>query len=338
MGKKLKLFAILLLTMALVLGGCSSNKSQGSSGSSASKKIVLGFNPWPGYFPWYIAQEKGFFKKYGLDVQLKQFSALSGMLNALSSGQLDAAGVTINDMIVPLSKGVDLKAVGVYDISNGGDAFVVNKNIKSFNDLKGKRVATELGTVDHLLMLEGMKKAGLKESDVQFSNMDISDAGNALISGKLDGASLYEPFISKATSSGKAKVLFSSADMPGLITDVIAVKGSLAKSDPKDVENLLRAWYDALDYWHKHPDESMKIMAKAANTPVNEYKDVYKTIKIYNLDESINAFKKANDYSSLYYTGQETAKFLKGQQMITGNPDLNKALDVQFLKKLQAGK
>lgn len=126
--------------------------------------------------------------------------------------------------------------------------------------------------------------------------------------------------------------------MPGLITDVIAVKGSLAKSDPKDVENLLRAWYDALDYWHKHPDESMKIMAKAANTPVNEYKDVYKTIKIYNLDESINAFKKANDYSSLYYTGQETAKFLKGQQMITGNPDLNKALDVQFLKKLKAGK
>ncbi|RYL88513.1 aliphatic sulfonate ABC transporter substrate-binding protein [Sporolactobacillus sp. THM7-4] len=339
MKTKIKLSLFLLLVLLIVLGGCSSNKSSGSSSTaSSSKKIVLGFNPWPGYFPWYIAQEKGFFKKYGLNVQLKQFSDLSGMLNALSGGQLDAAGVTINDMIVPLSKGADLKAVGVYDISNGGDAFVVNKNIKTFNDLKGKNVATELGTVDHLLMLEGMKKAGLKASDIHFSNMSISDAGNALISGKLEGASLYEPYISKAISSGKAKVLFSSADMPGLITDVIAVKGKLAKSNPKDTENLLRAWYDALAYWHQHPNESMKIMAKAANTPVNEYKNVYKTIKIYNLNESIQAFKRANSYSSLYFTGTETSKFLRSQKIIDQYPDLSKALDNQFLKKLQSKK
>jgi NitT/TauT family transport system substrate-binding protein len=333
-------FSVVLAFM-LMMTGCSSNKSSSSSepsssgeSSSLGKKIVLGFNPWPGYFPFFIAKEKGFFEKYGLNVDIKLFPVLSDQLTALSGGQLDATGVTVNDLVVPLSKGIDLKAVGVVDISNGGDALVVKKEINSLKDLKGKKMATELGTVDHLLMLVALKQAGLAEGDVQFTNMSMNDAGPALISGKLDAASLYEPFVSNAIKDGANKVLFSSADVPGLITDLIVVKGELVSKRPEDVKNLLRAWFDALAYWKENPDEAMKIMAKAAETPVDEFKGVYDGIKMFTIDEGIKAYEKRDDYSSLFYTANETTKFLTDLDMMSGTPDHDKALDVSFLKGL----
>lgn len=327
----------LLLTVFIFLSGCSSSNEEASSsgGDQTGEKIVLGFNPWPGYYPWFIAKEKGFFEKYDLNVEIKEFAVLSDEMNALSAGQLDAAGVTINDLVVPLSNGIKLKAVGIHDISNGGDAVVVKNNIQSFDDLKNKKFAAEIGTVDHLLMMVGMKEAGLKESDLDITNMTSNDAGPSLIAGNLDGAALYEPFISQSLQNGDSKILFSSADVPGLITDVLAVTEELAEERPEDVKNLLRAWYDALDYWKENPEESMEIMAKAAEIPVDEYKGVFETIKMYTLEESIAAYEKKGDYSSLHYTGQETAKFLKELDMIKNDPDLDSALDSQFVKDLK---
>jgi NitT/TauT family transport system substrate-binding protein len=337
MVKKIKIAISLLLTVSIFLSGCSSsNKETASTGNkNSSEKIVLGFNPWPGYYPWFIAKEKGFFKKYGLNVEIKEFAVLSDELNALSAGQLDAAGVTINDLVVPLSNGIKLKVVGVHDISNGGDAIVVNKNINSFQDLKDEKFAAEIGTVDHLLMMAGMKEAGLKDSDINITNMTSNDAGPSLIAGNLAGAALYEPFISQSVQNGKSKVLFSSADVPGLITDVTAVSEELAEGRPEDVKNLLRAWYEALDYWKKNPEESMEIMAKAAEIPVDEYKQVFASIKMFTIDESIEAFEKKDDYSSLDYTGKETAKFLKDLDMIKDDPNLDEALDPKFLKDIK---
>jgi NitT/TauT family transport system substrate-binding protein len=82
----------------------------------------------------------------------------------------------------------------------------------------------------------------------------------------------------------------------------------------------------------------MQIMAKAAETPVEEYKGVFDGIKIFNMDESISEFEKRDDYSSLFYTGNETVKFLKSLKMMDSDPDLDKALDGQFLKEIKAEK
>jgi NitT/TauT family transport system substrate-binding protein len=42
----------------------------------------------------------------------------------------------------------------------------------------------------------------------------------------------------------------------------------------------LNAWFDALEYWKKNPEESLAIMAKAAETPVDEYKKGVESIKV----------------------------------------------------------
>ncbi|WP_226375298.1 ABC transporter substrate-binding protein [Effusibacillus dendaii] len=332
-----------LISLFLVAGavvGCSSGSQSSSSpqNTGSQEKIKIGLSPWPGWFVWYLVKEKGFFEKHGVNADLVWFPVYSDSLTALNTGKIDANSQTLIDTLTPVSKGIPLKAVLVNDNSNGGDGVVVKPDITSLQQLKGKKIATELGTVDHFLMLTGLDKAGLKESDVQYTNMTVNDAGPAFISGNLDAAVLWEPFLSKAVQEGKGKLLFSSADTPGLIPDLLVFREEVAKNKPEEVQKVIAAWFDALEYWKEHPDESMAIMAKAAETPVDEYKKSVEGVKIFSLEDNRNAFKEADNMTSLLFTGKKTGEFLKRVGFIDNIPDVSKIIDGQFIQKASANK
>jgi NitT/TauT family transport system substrate-binding protein len=61
------------------------------------------------------------------------------------------------------------------DYSNGNDIIVGKPNIKTLKDLKGKKVGIEVGLVEHLLLLNGLKKAGMSESDVTLVNAKTNE-------------------------------------------------------------------------------------------------------------------------------------------------------------------
>ncbi|MBP1962498.1 ABC transporter substrate-binding protein [Paenibacillus aceris] len=328
------LMMALLLAFTVVISGCSSKETASTAAGGNDQPIKLALSPWPGWFVWYLVKEKGFFEKNGVKVDLVWFPVYSDSLSALASGKVDANSQTLSDTLAPASKGIPLKAVLVNDNSNGGDGVVVKPNINSLQELKGKKVATELGTVDHLLMLTALEKAGLAEKDVSYTNMTVNDAGPAFISGNLDGAVLWEPFLSKAIQEGKGKLLFSSKDTPGLIPDLLVFKEEITKNRPDDVKKILNAWFDALDYWKANPEESLQIMAKAAETPVDEYKAGVDSVKIFQLQDNVKAFQKGDSYSSLHFTSQKTAEFLKGLEMLTTIPKAESFLDGHFVEEV----
>lgn len=333
--RKRMVFLIMALLLAFtVVSGCSSKEAASTAAGGSDQPIKLALSPWPGWFVWYLVKEKGFFEKNGVKVDLVWFPVYSDSLSALASGKVDANSQTLSDTLAPASKGIPLKAVLVNDNSNGGDGVVVKPNINSLQELKGKKVATELGTVDHLLMLTALEKAGLAEKDVSYTNMTVNDAGPAFISGNLDGAVLWEPFLSKAIQEGKGKLLFSSKDTPGLIPDLLVFKEEITKNRPEDVKKILNAWFDALDYWKANPEESLQIMAKAAETPVDEYKAGVDSVKIFQLEDNVKAFQKGDSYSSLHYTSQKTAEFLKGLEMLTTIPKAESFLDGHFVEEV----
>jgi NitT/TauT family transport system substrate-binding protein len=334
MRKKMVFLMMALLLAFTVVSGCTSKEAASTAAGGSDQPIKLALSPWPGWFVWYLVKEKGFFEKNGVKVDLVWFPVYSDSLSALASGKVDANSQTLSDTLAPASKGIPLKAVLVNDNSNGGDGVVVKPNINSLQELKGKKVATELGTVDHLLMLTALEKAGLAEKDVSYTNMTVNDAGPAFISGNLDGAVLWEPFLSKAIQEGKGKLLFSSKDTPGLIPDLLVFKEEITKNRPEDVKKILNAWFDALDYWKANPEESLQIMAKAAETPVDEYKAGVDSVKIFQLEDNVKAFQKGDSYSSLHYTSQKTAEFLKGLEMLTTIPKAESFLDGHFVEEV----
>ncbi|RED53042.1 ABC transporter substrate-binding protein [Cohnella lupini] len=326
------LFIVLsiLLVVACVLSACG-NKEKSAGGSDDPISIAL--SPWPGWFFWYLVEEKGFFEKHGVNVKLEWFPVYSDSLQALATGKVDANSQTLSDTLPAASKGIKLKAVLVNDNSDGGDAIVSKPDIASVKDLKGKTVATELGTVDHLLLLTALEQNGLSESDVKYVNMTVNDAGPAFIAGNTDASVLWEPFQTKAVKEGKGKVLFSSKETPGLIPDLLVFRQSVVEERGEEVQKIIDAWFDALEYFKANEAESIEIMAKKAETTPEDFKLGLESIKLFSEEDNVNAFEKRDELSSLSFTGNKTAEFLKKLDMISDIPDVDALLEPKFVQK-----
>ncbi len=335
--KMFVIFAVIVVCVSMMLSGCATtNTTQSETEGSSDQPIQIALSPWPGWYIWYLAEEKGFFKKRGVNVELKWFPVYSDSLQALSTGQVDANSQTLSDTLAPLSKSIPLKVVLVNDNSNGGDAIVSKPGINSIADLKGKTVATELGTVDHLLLLTALANAGMKETDINYVNMTVNDAGPAFINGKVDAAVLWEPFQTKAVKDGGGKVLFSSKETPGLIPDLLVFKAETVEKRGDDIQKVVNAWFDALAELKAHPDESIAILAKKAEQTPAEFKEGLDTIKVFTKADNIKAFDALDGYESLSFTGGKTAEFLQGLEMVSSIPDVKAALEPKFVKAAEA--
>ncbi|WP_121610825.1 ABC transporter substrate-binding protein [Mesobacillus foraminis] len=332
MVKKRILLSIFLL-LTLILSACGGSSENAGAGEGKKEPIKIGFSALPSWYLWHLVEEKGFFEKHGVEVELVWFPVYADSLAALNTGKVDGNSQALLDTITPLAEGIDLKAVFITDTSNGGDGLVSAKEISKIQDLKGKKIGTEIGTIEHFFMLTALKDAGMKESDVEFTNLAIADAGNAFLSGNLDAAGLWEPFLSKAVEKEGTHKLVTSAEYPGLISDVFAVRGEVAKEQKEEIEKVTAAWFEAVEYLKENPDESIKIMADAAAISAEEMKVGLEGFKIFTAEETQAAFKKGNTYQSFYYTAHQNAKFLEDLDFISEVPDFSKFVDRSFIEK-----
>ncbi len=196
------------------------------SANASAEPLKIGYSDWPGWVAWEIAIEKKMFDKVGVDVQFEWFDYVASM-DAFAAGQLDAVTMTNGDALVTGATGAQNVMILINDYSNGNDMIVGAPSINSITDLKGKKVGVELGFVDHLLLLNGLEKAGMTESDVELVNVPTNETPQVLASGQVEAIGAWQP------NSGQAldlvpgsKPIYTSADEPGLIYDVLAVSPS----------------------------------------------------------------------------------------------------------------
>ncbi|HEV7856834.1 MAG TPA: ABC transporter substrate-binding protein, partial [Herminiimonas sp.] len=188
---------------------------------TAHAEVKIGLSDWPGWVAWYVAEQKGFFKKHGAKVKLVWFANYTDSIAALSASQLDANSQTWSDTMTPLSKGVAVKTILVNDNSAGNDALMVGPKIKSFADLKGKSIALEQYSISHFVLATALAKNHMKIGDVKIVNLAAGDAAAAFMTGRVDAAVVWNPWVSKIETSGKGRALFTSKEMPGLVPDLL---------------------------------------------------------------------------------------------------------------------
>ncbi|WP_077212614.1 ABC transporter substrate-binding protein [Bacillus dakarensis] len=331
--KKKRMLLGILLGMLLFTTACGNSGGSEVSGEDKKDPIKIGFSALPSFYLWHLIEEKGFFEEKDVEVELVWFPVYSDSLAALNTGKIDGNSQALLDTIAPLAEGIDLKTVFIMDNSNGGDGLVASDGITSIQDLKGKKIGTEIGTIAHFFMLTALNDVGLKESDIQFTNLSIADAGNAFLSGQLDAAGLWEPSLSKAVEKKGAHKLVSSADYPGLISDVFVVRGEVANERKEEVEKITAAWFEGIEYLKNHYDESIEITADAAEISTAELDLGMQGFRLFTVDENQAAFKEGSSYESFYYTAEENAKFLKDLEFIDEIPDFSGFVDLSFIEK-----
>ena len=334
--KFLSWFTVFFVSLFVTVSCTSSPQTLTSLNSPATMPVRVGFNNWPGCIPLRVAQLKRMFDDNKINVNLRWFENYLDSIKALFLGSLDGANETLNNMISAVAKGSDQVTILVIDNSTGSDAIVVGEGINSIADLKGKRITAEEGDVDHSLLLEGLKKAGMTQADIQFNPLKVEEGTKAFIAGKMDAVALFDPFTTKALLRPGSKVLFSSKGFPGAISDHLAVSRKLINERPQDVQALVNSWFSTLDFIRNNLEESYKIMAERAGVSVEEYKTYDTGIKIFNLEDNLKAFSPGNDITSLSYAAKAIKNFLLETKLIKKEPDLGRIFDDRFVKAYAA--
>src|SRR3989339_1250662 len=293
MNKNL-LVGIIVVVIVLGLGGYFlMNKNSGQQ-SGPLPKVTIAMVTFPGYAPLYVAKEKSFFE--GLDVELTRIESIGDIRAAMRGGGINMYAATYD--IYQSTKDVAPNGVGflVIDESHGADGVATAANVNSIKDLRGKKVGAEPGFPPYLVLQYLLDKEGMTLKDLDFQDMPTTDAGNAFAAGKLVAAGIYEPALSASVKARPgSKVFTSSADIPGLVQDLIFADEKLAKEYPQALEKVAVGYFKAIDYINTNHDDAYQIMAKAFSVSVPEMEDFKTGVSWVSKEENKKLFNQASD-------------------------------------------
>jgi NitT/TauT family transport system substrate-binding protein len=307
--------------------------------AAADDPVTVGVVTWIGYGPIYCAAANGFYRKYGLDVKLVNFSDNSVMAGALQSGQIDATTLTYDQVIAANARGWKLKVVMPVDYSVGGDAILASTKIQSIKDLKGRKVAFMSASPSDFLLSYALSKDGMSEKDIQPVNTTPEGVVGIMAGGSVDVGVSYEPNVSVIVKSGGGKrfhVLLSSREARGMITDVLVLKDSVIGKKPKLVAGLIRGTMDGLAFMQAHPGEAGAIIAKTLDITPAEVQEQLPNIENPALSRLGDVFKKSDTLPSFYASGKIIGDILSKEGQIDSAPPIDATYDSTFVAALQA--
>lgn len=230
---------------------------------AVAETFKIGHSTWVGYGPFFVAQKKGYFKEEGLDVELVTIEDVKVRFAALAAGRIDAMATTVDTMPLYLRPGgTRYQYLFAVDDSKGSDGVVAKSEIKSVADLKGKKVAFTEGAVSQFYINVLLGEAGLDQSDIEAVNMSARDAGRAFVSGEVDAAVTWEPWLTRGKQAPHGRLLADSSQKPGLITGVIVASVGVVKRRKAEIQALYRGWSRAVEFVRTNPAEARAIMAK----------------------------------------------------------------------------
>lgn len=288
--------------------------------ADATYRIRIGFPSLAfAYLPYYIAQEKGIYKKYGIESEYIQMgtsiqpqAVVAGNINYFTSVSTGISGAVAG-----------LPLVIVISFSDTSPwVLVTNKEINKPQDLVGKTVALSgVRTAPYYFFNAFLKKYEINQRDVSTINTGgTADSFRALMANRVVATVLTPPFDDKAVSLGYKKFmqLGELADIPyvGLVTSQNEIK-----TNRESVRRTVAAVMDSIAWLRANRDESTKMIVEKFKVTQQEGENTYATlIRLLNKDGRLN-LKVARGYLDL----------LRQERPVPADFDLTKVVDSSFL-------
>jgi len=170
------------------------------------------------YLPLTVAEQKGFFKDEGLDVEIVDFAGGARALQAVVGGSADVVSGAFEHNINMQAKGQPMRAFVLQGLAPQIVLAVNTKtmpNFKSVADLKGKKIGvTAPGSSTNVMSNFVLAKSGLKPTDVSYVGVGASQgAVAALRSGQIDAISNLDPVMTILARSNDIKIISDTRDV-----------------------------------------------------------------------------------------------------------------------------
>ena len=267
--KKFAVIAVSMLTASLGIAACGGGTSTGEAGT-----IRVAHNSNAGVLPVRIAEEQGYFKDEGLDVEFTKVENIGTLPPALGKS-FEIVLTPPTSLIAAKSQGIDMVAaagatVDVPDNPTSGVVVLKSSGISSFEDLAGKKlgVLTETGTL-HTATLFALDKVGLSAKDVDIVQVDGPAQADQLRARRVDAVETLAPFRGQLLATGDAidigdPYLEMSPEIGALLW---GTSSSWAKENPDELAGFRKAIAKAITYIGSHERESLKSLQEYTGLP-----------------------------------------------------------------------
>ena len=250
---------------------------------------IISFAP---YSAWYIVKEKGLAE--GIDVNVRIIEGIQAKNSAITTGGIQCMNNTVDSIVSAVSNGVPMEIVAFSNMSYGLDKMVATEEIQGARDFEGKSYGADLGFLNHMWMLLTLERAGLDYDAADLVVLLPQQSTAAFVSGSIDIDVNYLPFVAQSLERDGAHVLKSSLSdrtwERGLIGDSIACNSEWVDKNPETAQELLRAWFEAVNWWKENPEEGNRIVAEGLGWDEGEVRlNMHGAIEL-NLSQNLGAF------------------------------------------------
>lgn len=327
---------IIKTSVAGLLAACIATLS--GSGTLSAEPLKIGYSDWPGWIAWEIGIKKGWFEEAGVEVEFAWMDYVESM-DAYVAGKVDAVAMTNGDALVTGATGKPSVGIIINDFSNGNNMIVAAPGIDSIEGLVGKKVGVEEGFVCHLLLLTGLEANGIDPSTVTIVNTPTNETPQVFEAKAVDAIGAWQP------NSGQAlkvvpgsKPVFTSADAPGIIYDLLYVSPESLDSRKQDWEKVVTVWYKIAEFIRdeENLDEALEILSARVGIKPEEYEAFLKGTYILTLEEALERWEDKEGLDSVYGSSKVVDDFNVKFGVYEKPLDVTKYLDPSFTKAYAA--
>lgn len=273
----------------------------------AADQIRMLAPTWLGFAPVHVANDLGYFKELGLEVDYKFEDDRANVMAAYARGDIEVDMRTVGEYQGrPRDASTPGIIIGTIDQSVGGDGVIADGAITSVADLKGKTIAAEPNIPARLLLQLELKKAGLTFADLQVKDIASADTAAVFADSSIAAIATYEPFMSQAVKNSTragAYVMISSAqpDYQGVITDVITARQDDLAANPDKYVRFLKGIYMAIAFQKANPDKFAELAAPHFGLTADEVKEIISSSLAYTpVDEALAYLGKSGERGKLH--------------------------------------
>jgi len=234
----------------------------------------------------WLADHLGAWARNGLDPQFTEFKTGIELFNAMTAGQIDmlATGAVISNFPARgqgkmfLANSIEYATAQLWVREDMG--------VHQVTDLRGKRVATTVGTTAHVFLDNALRENSMSASDIDLAGMPMPQAVDAFINGNVPAVALWVPFnIAVREKLPQAKMLLDA----GVFYPNAAVVDGWAASNTYHAENkpvlarIIRAWIEANDMLLARTNEALGIVHDKyyPNVPLRDIKEQFGATRVF---------------------------------------------------------